>query len=85
MDRFGKSNYRLTVPRAYGENSPTKDPVHYYNKFVKPCPDEMMDVESPMYLTPIPTSRLKPNQKLGKNTAKENCYYSFNTELNLIS
>ena len=63
MDGSGKSDYRLTVPRAYSVNSPTKDPVHFYDEFVKHRPDDAMDAESPMYLTPIPTSRLKKNQK----------------------
>ena len=64
LDGTGKTDFRQTTPRAYAvQSNPERDPVHFYNEFVKHRPKSMLTEDAPMYLTSIPTKRLKPDDE----------------------
>ena len=58
MDGTGKADWRPTVPRIYSDGT-DKDPVVAFETYVERRPKSMCQENSPFYLTPIPTKRLR--------------------------
>jgi hypothetical protein len=59
FDGTGKDDYRSTIPRIFSTGTePERDPVHLYQQYLKRRPLEMMNADSPFYLTPIPMQQL---------------------------
>ncbi|KAK3578263.1 hypothetical protein CHS0354_011587, partial [Potamilus streckersoni] len=52
LDGTGKDDYRSTIPRIVFFIG--TDSIHLYQQYLKRRPLEMMNADSPFYLTPIP-------------------------------
>ena len=74
MDGTKRHDMRDTTPKIF-ETGTEKCPVKMFEKFVERRPIAAISPDYPMYITPIPTERLRPHEKvwyykcpMGRNT-----------------